>query len=158
MGLAGQGLVGDRRGIGQEGRPLSFDLQRFDHAQQGVYERTLAELRDGHKRSHWIWFIFPQVAGLGHSAMAQRYAVTSLDEARAYLAHDVLGPRLRECTQAVLDAEGHSAHAIFGAPDDLKFRSSMTLFDLAEPDGIFHAALEKYFDGKSDPLTLEKIR
>ena len=104
-----------------------------------------------------MWFVFPQVAGLGHSPMAQHYAIHSLDEARAYLTHPVLGPRLREVTRAVLDLPSHDAHAVFGSPDDLKFRSSMTLFDRAAPGDIFHAALDRYFDGKPDNLTLEKL-
>ena len=128
----------------------------MDAQAAGVYERALAELRDGHKRSHWMWFVFPQITGLGHSTMAQRYAIESLDEARAFLAHDLLGPRLRACTQAVLGVEGRSAHAIFGAPDDLKFHSSMTLFDLAEPNGVFRAALDLFFAGEPDALTLQK--
>jgi uncharacterized protein (DUF1810 family) len=132
-------------------------LQRFVDAQDGVYDRALAELRAGEKRSHWMWFIFPQIAGLGHSSMAQRYAIASLEEARAYLAHDILGLRLRACTQAVLDVQGRDARAIFGSPDDLKFRSSMTLFDHSAPNDIFGAALQKYFDSKPDPLTLEII-
>jgi uncharacterized protein (DUF1810 family) len=114
------------------------------------------ELAAGRKQSHWMWFVFPQIAGLGHSAMAQMYAINSLDEARAYLAHPLLGTRLRETTQSVLDAQG-SAHAIFGSPDDLKFRSSMTLFDAAMPNDIFAAALKKFFDDQRDQLTLEKI-
>lgn len=131
--------------------------QRFIEAQDGVYQQALAELKAGAKRSHWMWFIFPQIAGLGHSAMAQRYAIANIEEARAYLAHPLLGERLRECTQAVLDVSGKGAHQIFGSPDDLKFRSSMTLFDQASPDGIFRAALDKYFDGKDDPLTISKL-
>lgn len=126
-------------------------------AQQGIHERALAELRAGEKHSHWMWFVFPQIAGLGHSAMAQRYAIGSLDEARAYLAHDVLGPRLRDCTQAVLDVKGRDAHAIFGSPDDLKFRSSMTLFNRASPDGLFQATLDRYFGSVPDVLTLQKL-
>jgi uncharacterized protein (DUF1810 family) len=132
-------------------------LQRFVEAQDGVYQQALAELKAGAKRSHWMWFIFPQIAGLGHSAMAQRYAVTDLEEARAYLAHPLLGLRLRECTQAVLDVSGKSAHQIFGSPDDLKFRSSLTLFHKASPNDVFQSALNKYFDGKSDPLTISKL-
>ncbi|OAI45468.1 calpastatin [Rhizomicrobium sp. SCGC AG-212-E05] len=131
--------------------------QRFIEAQDGVYQQVLAELKAGAKRSHWMWFIFPQIAGLGHSAMAQRYAIANIEEARAYLAHPLLGERLRECTQAVLDVSGKGAHQIFGSPDDLKFRSSMTLFDQASPDGIFRVALDKYFDGKDDPLTISKL-
>jgi uncharacterized protein (DUF1810 family) len=135
-----------------------LNLSRFVEAQAPVYASALAELRAGEKRGHWMWFIFPQLAGLGRSPMAQHYAIHSLDEARAYLAHPLLGPRYRECCEAVLVVEGRSAHEIFGSPDDLKFRSSLTLFDQVEPDSIFHSALEKYFDGKPDALTLEKLR
>ncbi len=135
-----------------------MSLERFVAAQESVYPRALAELKAGKKQSHWMWFIFPQIAGLGHSAMAQMYAIQSLDEAKAYLAHPVLGPRLRECCEAVLAVEGKTAHAIFGSPDDLKFRSSLTLFDLASPGDIFRAALDKYFGGHPDPLTLQKLR
>jgi uncharacterized protein (DUF1810 family) len=116
------------------------------------------ELKAGRKQSHWMWFVFPQIAGLGRSPMAQHYAIQTLAEARAYLAHPLLGARLRECTQAVLDAEGRTARDIFGSPDDLKFCSSMTLFDLASPGDIFRAALEKYFSGNADPLTLKELR
>ena len=123
----------------------------------GVYERALAELQAGAKQSHWMWFVFPQIAGLGFSPMAQRFAIASLEEAHAYLAHDILGPRLRDCTQTMLDIEGKSAHDILGSPDDLKFRSSMTLFDLAAPNGIFRAALEKYFASVTDERTLQLI-
>jgi uncharacterized protein (DUF1810 family) len=133
-------------------------LERFVTAQEQIYPRALAELKAGRKQSHWMWFIFPQVAGLGQSAMSRAYAIQSLDEARAYLAHPLLGARLRECCQAVMDVQGKSAHDIFGSPDDLKFRSSLTLFDLAAPNDIFRAALEKYFGGKEDELTLEKLR
>ena len=133
-------------------------LERFVEAQAPVYDQALRELRAGRKQSHWMWFVFPQIAGLGHSAMAQTYAVESLEEARAYLAHPVLGVRLRECCQAVMDAQGKSAHDIFGSPDDLKFRSSMTLFDMAAPNDVFRTALEKYFDGAVDPFTLQNLR
>jgi uncharacterized protein (DUF1810 family) len=126
-------------------------------AQAGVHERALAELRAGHKQSHWMWFVFPQISGLGSSPMSQHYALNSLKEARAYLEHPLLGARLRDCTRAVLAVEDRSAHEIFGAPDDLKFRSSMTLFDAAAPGDIFRAALDKYFDGEGDPLTLKKL-
>ena len=132
-----------------------FDLERFVQAQAGVYAQVVAELRAGAKRSHWMWFIFPQVAGLGHSAMAQQYAIASLDEARAYLAHPLLGTRLRECSELVLAVPGASAHDIFGSPDDLKFRSCMTLFheaDAAEP--VFAQCLQKYFGGRPDDRTL----
>jgi uncharacterized protein (DUF1810 family) len=135
-----------------------LSLARFVEAQAPVYVRALAELKAGRKQSHWMWFVFPQIAGLGHSAMAQTYAIQNLAEAQDYLAHPLLGERLRDCTQAVLDVEGRSAHAIFGSPDDLKFRSSMTLFDLASPNDIFHAALDRYFSGVADPLTLQKLQ
>lgn len=136
----------------------TYDLGRFVAAQEGVYGRALAELQAGAKRSHWMWFIFPQIAGLGASAMAQRYAIGSLAEARAYLAHPILGERLRACTAAVNAVSGRSAHAIFGAPDDVKFRSSMTLFAAAAPDEpLFAEALATYFGGAPDPLTLAKL-
>ena len=135
-----------------------MNLLRFVEAEAPVYDRALAELKAGRKQSHWMWFVFPQIAGLGHSPMAQHYAIQNLAEARAYLAHPLLGTRLRECTQAVLDVEGKSAHEIFGSPDDLKFRSSMTLFDLAAPDDIFRASLAKYFSSEADPLTLQKLQ
>ena len=134
----------------------AYNLQRFLDAQEGVYDAVLAELRAGRKSSHWIWFIFPQIAGLGHSAMAQQFAITSLDEAKAYLQHLVLGPRLQECTQLVLNVEGRSAEEIFGYPDYLKFRSCMTLFLAAATDNtLFRDALLTYFDGKPDQLTLD---
>jgi len=133
----------------------TYDLARFLSAQAGVHDQVLAELRAGRKRSHWMWFVFPQLAGLGHSAMAQRYAIGSLDEARAYLAHPVLGERLRECCRLLLEAAGGDAHAIFGSPDDLKFHSSMTLFDRAAPEEtVFRRCLQKYFGGRADALTL----
>ncbi len=118
----------------------------------------LAELGASRKQSHWMWFVFPQIAGLGHSTMARLYAIASLEEARAYLAHPILGVRLREATQLTLAVQGRNAHAIFGSPDDLKFRSSMTLFDAAAPNDIFAAALQKYYDGKGDPLTVSKLK
>ena len=134
-----------------------MNLDRFVEAQAPVYDKALAELKAGRKQSHWMWFVFPQIAGLGHSPMAQHYAIQNLAEAQAYLAHPVLGASLRECTQAVLNVEHRTAHNIFGAPDDLKFRSSMTLFAHAAPDeNLFRAALEKYFDGE-DPLTLREL-
>jgi uncharacterized protein (DUF1810 family) len=133
-----------------------YDLQRFVDAQDRVYARVVAELRGGRKTSHWMWFVFPQVAGLGSSPMAQQYAINSLDEARAYLAHAVLGARLRECTQLVLDVEGRDISDILGYPDDLKFRSSMTLFAaLDEAPPVFEAALGQFFGGKPDAATLE---
>jgi uncharacterized protein (DUF1810 family) len=136
----------------------TYDLGRFVAAQEGVYGRALAELQGGDKRSHWMWFIFPQIAGLGASPMAQRYAIGSLAEAQAYAAHPVLGARLRACTAAVNAVAGRSAHAIFGSPDDLKFRSSMTLFARAVPEEpVFADALARYFDGVPDPRTLAKL-
>ncbi len=135
-----------------------YDLQRFVAAQKPHFDAARDELRQGRKRTHWMWFIFPQIKGLGFSAMSQRYAMSSLDEAGAYLAHDVLGPRLRECTQLVNAVAGKSALQIFGSPDDVKFRSSMTLFLQAAPtDALFRAALEKYFAGEPDPATLERL-
>jgi len=135
-----------------------FDLQRFVAAQDRVYDTVRAELTRGRKQSHWVWFIFPQVAGLGHSPMARRYAISSLTEARAYLEHPVLGPRLRECTQLMLNVEGRPALAILGSPDDLKFRSCMTLFAYAAPgEPLFRQALDKYSDGEEDPLTVQKL-
>ena len=134
----------------------NLTFHRFLAAQEPVFDSVLAELRAGRKSSHWIWFIFPQIAGLGHSAMAQQFAIASLDEAKAYLQHPVLGPRLRECTQLVLDVEGRSAEEIFGYPDNLKFRSCMTLFLTAATDNtLFKNALLKYFDGKPDQMTLD---
>lgn len=135
-----------------------FDLSRFVQAQAGVYEQVVAELRAGRKRSHWMWFVFPQLAGLGHSAMAQRYAIASLDEARAYLEHPVLGARLRECSALVLAVQGKTAHEIFGSPDDLKFHSSMTLFHRAAPaEPVFGECLRKYFAGQEDASTLARL-
>jgi uncharacterized protein (DUF1810 family) len=132
-----------------------FNLQRFVDAQQPQYSQVCAELRAGRKRSHWIWFIFPQMRGLGHSEMADFYGISSRQEAEAYLAHPVLGPRLRECTRLVTEAEGRSVDEIFGFPDNLKFRSSMTLFaNVAGETQIFRDALQKYFDGQPDERTL----
>ena len=134
-----------------------FGLQRFRDAQEegGAYATALAELRAGRKRSHWIWFIFPQIDGLGSSPMARRYAIRSLDEARAYLADDVLGPRLHECCQALLALEANTdAETVLGGIDALKLRSSMTLFALAAPgDPTFAAVLERYYDGQTDAAT-----
>ncbi|MCP1539936.1 DUF1810 domain-containing protein [Methylorubrum extorquens] len=139
-------------------RDDAFDLDRFVEAQDGLYEDALAELRNGRKQSHWMWFIFPQIAGLGSSAMARRYAIRSLAEAQAYLAHSLLGERLRTCTRAANAWEGRSARALFGAPDDVKFRSSMTLFAQADPgDSDFARALALFFEGRPDPLTLERL-
>ncbi len=137
-----------------------YHLLRFLDAQAPVYGQVLAQLRGGRKRSHWMWFIFPQLAGLGRSAMAQRYAIASIDEARAYLAHPVLGARLRECSALVLAVPQRSIHDIFGSPDDLKFHSSMTLFGRADPgqgETVFRRCLAKYFDGRDDPATLARL-
>ncbi|MGK6307769.1 DUF1810 domain-containing protein [Variovorax sp. DT-64] len=136
----------------------AFELQRFVDAQAPVIDAVRRELRDGRKRSHWMWFVFPQLAGLGRSAMAQRYAIASPAEARAYLAHPLLGPRLRECSALVLAVEGRDIHEIFGAPDDLKFCSSMTLFDAADPsEPVFRDCLDKYFGSRRDRETLVRI-
>jgi uncharacterized protein (DUF1810 family) len=135
-----------------------FNLQRFVDAQRPVIDRVLAELRTGQKRSHWMWYIFPQISGLGSSPMAQKFAISSLAEASAYLAHPVLGPRLRECTELVNAIEGRAIEEIFGYPDHLKFHSSMTLFARAAADEpAFQAALRKFFAGKLDQLTLDQL-
>ncbi len=135
-----------------------FNLRRFVDAQASLYSEICAELRAGRKATHWMWFGFPQIAGLGHSAAAQFYAIGSAAEARAYLAHPLLGPRLRECTDLVLRTDGRSAHEIFGSPDDLKFRSSMTLFGaVADDPALFDAALRKYFSGRGDPRTRDSL-
>jgi uncharacterized protein (DUF1810 family) len=134
------------------------DLKRFVDAQEPVYQEVLKELRTGKKRSHWIWFIFPQIAGLGSSPTAQRYAIASIDEALAYLGHPILGARLRECTAIVNQIEGRTVSEIFGWPDDMKFRSCMTLFAQATTDNqVFRDALEKYFSGEADQQTLRRI-
>lgn len=135
----------------------SHGLERFVAAQDegGIYERALAELQAGRKTSHWMWFVFPQIAGLGQSAMSRRYAIASLEEARAYLAHPVLGPRLVECSRALLEHDGVSAHEILGEIDAVKLRSSMTLFRRADPgQEVFAQVLERYFDGEEDEATL----
>lgn len=136
----------------------TFDLQRFVTAQNPIYERVRGELARGRKRSHWMWFIFPQIGGLGHSAMSVRYAISSLEVARAYLNHPVLGARLRECTGLVLAVDGKSAYEILGSPDDMKFRSCMSLFAHAAPDEqMFRNALATYFDGKEDAETVARL-
>ncbi len=139
----------------------SWGLERFVTAQDqgGTYQRAVAELRAGAKSSHWMWFIFPQAAGLGRSAMARQYAIASAAEARAYLAHPVLGPRLRECAGIVAGTAGRSAEQIFGPVDAMKLRSSMTLFDAAAGDGetVFGAVLERFFGGAADPATLARL-
>ncbi len=135
-----------------------FDLQRFVDAQDRCYDVVLSELRGGKKRSHWIWFVFPQLRGLGHSATAVRYGISSLDEARAYLAHRVLGSRLRECARVVAGIDARSADDIFGWPDNLKVRSSMTLFARATDENAeFRAVLDKFYDGEDDPATVELL-
>ena len=131
-----------------------FDLQRFIDAQAPVYQRVLAELRQGEKQSHWMWFIFPQLAGLGHSPMAQRFAIASREEAVAYLGHVVLGRRLRECTALVNAVQGRTIREILGSPDDIKFCSSMTLFGAVSSDPEFAHAIAKYYDGSPDHKTL----
>ena len=139
--------------------PRRVDLERFVRAQddRGTYARAVAELRAGRKTSHWMWFVFPQIAGLGRSATAQAYAITDLAEARAYLAHPVLGPRLRECARLVVGHVGRTAEQIFGGVDAMKLRSSMTLFAAADPDERAYAAvLEHFFDGP-DPETLRRL-
>lgn len=133
-------------------------LQRFVDAQASVYDTVVAELRAGRKRTHWIWFVFPQLSGLGRSVTAQRYGIASLDEARAYLAHDVLGPRLRECTRLVNAISGATVDEIFGAPDNLKVRSSMTLFAAATDDNAdFVALLDRFYGGERDEATLARL-
>ncbi|MEX6508223.1 DUF1810 domain-containing protein [Jiella sp. M17.18] len=136
-----------------------FDLDRFVTAQDGIYRTALAELRAGRKESHWMWFVFPQLRGLGRSSTAQYYGIVSLEEARAYLAHPVLGPRLIEATDAVLGVTGRSLQEIFGSPDDLKFHSSMTLFRQASggEETAFRNALERYCDGREDAGTLKLL-
>ncbi len=136
-----------------------YNLQRFVDAQDAVFEQARSELCEGRKRSHWMWFIFPQIEGLGHSALASRFAISGREEAESYLNHPLLGPRLRDCTRVVNLVEGRSVEQIFGYPDDLKFRSSMTLFAHATGDSqVFRDAIEKYFAGQFDPLTLERLR
>jgi uncharacterized protein (DUF1810 family) len=132
-----------------------FDLERFVTAQAPVFPAVLAELQAGRKRSHWMWFVFPQLRGLGHSSMARFYGIASLHEARAYLGHRVLAPRLELCTATLLGLENGSLHQIFGSPDDVKFRSSMTLFALAaaDPGSVFHKALDRWCGGTLDAQT-----
>jgi uncharacterized protein (DUF1810 family) len=134
-----------------------FDLQRFLDAQAPIYAQVVAELRHGQKQSHWMWFIFPQLAGLGHSAMAQRFAIASREEAIAYLGHGVLGFRLKECTALITAVEGRTVREILGSPDDLKFQSSMTLFSAVSSDPEFSAALAKFYGGKPDQRTLDLL-
>ncbi|MFI8739347.1 DUF1810 domain-containing protein [Stutzerimonas zhaodongensis] len=134
------------------------DLQRFVDAQQSIYDRALAELNAGHKQSHWMWFIFPQIAGLGHSDMARRYAIKDADEAAAYLEHPLLGPRLEQCAQALLAHAERPARQILGSPDDMKLRSSMTLFAAVAPERpTFQAVLDAFFAADPDPATLSRL-
>jgi len=133
-----------------------FQLCRFTSAQQGMYEDILEELRRGRKQTHWMWFVFPQIDGLGSSAMAKRYAIKSLAEARQYLAHPLLGTRLKECSEALLAVEGKSITEVLGYPDDIKLKSSMTLFaGIDQPGSVFARVLEKYFHGERDSRTIE---
>lgn len=135
-----------------------YNLQRFVDAQNPIYEEVRSELRDGYKRGHWMWFIFPQIKGLGYSRLANKFAITSREEAESYLKHPILGPRLRECTRLVLLATGRSIDEIFGSVDSMKFRSSMTLFASATSDHeVFKDALQKYFGGAFDRSTLERL-
>ena len=138
---------------------MAYDLSRFLKAQEYDYEQALREIRSGRKRSHWMWYIFPQVQGLGFSSTAQYYAIQNLEEAKEYLAHPVLGARLKEISSALLELEGLSASEIFGYPDDLKLCSSMTLFQLADLDcDIFREVIEKYYDGVPDSKTVRILR
>ena len=135
-----------------------YDLRRFVEAQSLVYEQVRVELRSGQKTGHWIWFIFPQLRGLGYSAIAVKFGISSREEAVAYLKHPVLGARLQECTQLVISTEGHPIDKILGAIDEMKFRSSMTLFACATADNqIFKDAIQKYFGGELDPITVERL-
>jgi uncharacterized protein (DUF1810 family) len=135
-----------------------FNLGRFTSAQQPVYETVRAELKSGRKRTHWIWFIFPQVDGLGHSATAKHYAIKSRDEAVAYLATPLLAARLIECTKLVLAVPDKSPHDIFGSPDDMKFRSSMTLFDAVDGGNLYRQAIDRFYGGDPDPATLAILK
>ena len=136
-----------------------FHLSRFMSAQEGVYQNVLAELRSGQKRTHWMWFIFPQISGLGSSGMAKHYAIKSEEEARQYLAHPVLGARLLECAKTVFAIEGRTVSQIFGYPDDVKLRSCLTLFGyVAGPQSIFDNVLDKYFNGEKDGVTLRLLK
>ncbi len=132
-----------------------YDLQRFVDAQERIYDTAIGELTEGRKRSHWMWFVFPQLRGLGSSPTAVRFGISSADEARAYLSHALLGSRLRECARLVAAIDGRSAGEVFGSPDDLKLRSSMTLFARATNDNAdFVSVLEKFYDGEEDPATV----
>jgi uncharacterized protein (DUF1810 family) len=135
-----------------------YNLQRFVDAQGPVFDQVLSELREGRKQSHWMWFVFPQITGLGRSETARFYAITGIEEARAYLEHPLLGPRLEECARIIEPQLQWTARQIFGSPDDIKLQSSMTLFAVAAPQRIiFQAVLDTFYDGTRDPLTLEKL-
>jgi len=135
-----------------------YNLRRFLEAQEDDYERALAKISNGQKRTHWIWYIFPQLDGLGYSSTAKHYAIKNIDEAAAYLAHPILRPRLLECAEAVVNLEGRSAREIFGSPDDLKLKSCATLFEIVSPPGsVFARLIEKYYHGERDDKTLELL-
>ena len=135
-----------------------YDLNRFVHAQDGDYQQALSELKNGRKRSHWMWYIFPQLDGLGSSSLSKLYSIKSEDEARAYLEHPLLGPRLTECAEAILAVDGKSARTILGAPDDLKLRSCATLFaHVSAPGSVFERILEKFYAGERDPVTVRLL-
>ncbi|MBB4576294.1 DUF1810 domain-containing protein [Rhizobium lentis] len=135
---------------------IDFNLDRFVEAQNGIYQQALSELQAGRKTSHWMWFIFPQISGLGTSAMAKKYAIRSAEEAAAYLAHPILSSRLLLCVEAILSVKGRSAHVILGSPDDFKLRSSMTLFAAISDHGSpFHRAIERFYEGQFDERTME---
>lgn len=134
-----------------------YDLNRFVEAQQDEYDDALSEIAGGRKQTHWMWYIFPQIDGLASTATSRHFAIKSLDEARAYLDHPILGPRLLECAEAALAVEGRSAHDIFGTPDDLKLRSCATLFAVVRPGSVFDRLLAKYYDGGRDPRTLQLL-
>lgn len=136
----------------------AYNLQRFVNAQQLVFQQVLTELEAGHKRSHWMWFVFPQIQGLGHSDMAQRYAISDLDEARAYLQHPLLGTRLEQCASIIVPQVGRTARQMFGSPDDMKLHSSMTLFAIAAPDrSVFQEVLDTFFEGERDAMTVRRL-
>jgi uncharacterized protein (DUF1810 family) len=155
------GVFPDNAGTGGHGPDAAsdpYDLHRFVAAQSADYERALAEIESGRKRSHWMWYVFPQFAGLGSSRTSHQYAIKSVAEAKAYLAHPTLGPRLVSCAEAALTLEASSARDVFGSPDDLKLRSSATLFASVSPeDSVFHRVIDKYFQGTPDHRTLRLL-